>query len=78
MSTDIVIVAAARTAVGKFGGTAQQWFDSAKEVPGSWWPDWAAWLRSHAGKLVPAQQGYGDRRHKVIEPAPGRYVKAKA
>ena len=39
---------------GKLGGTAQQWFDSAKEVPGSWWPDWAAWLKPHAGKLVPA------------------------
>jgi len=63
---------------GKLGGTAQQWFDSAKEVPGSWWPDWAAWLKPHAGKLVPAPTSYGNRSHKVIEPAPGRYVKAKA
>ena len=63
---------------GKLGGTAQQWFDSAKEVPGSWWPDWAAWLKPHAGKLVPAPKSYGNRSHKVIEPAPGRYVKAKA
>ena len=39
---------------------------------------WAAWLKPHAGKLVPAPKGYGDRRHKAIEPAPGRYVKAKA
>ncbi len=63
---------------GKLGGTAQQWFDSAKEVPGSWWPDWAAWLKPHAGKLVPAPKSYGNRSHKVIEPAPGRYVKTKA
>jgi polyhydroxyalkanoate synthase subunit PhaC len=63
---------------GQLGGTAQQWLDSAKEVGGSWWPDWAAWLRPHAGKLVSAPKGYGDRAHKVIEPAPGRYVKAKA
>jgi len=28
--------------------------------------------------MVPAPKGYGDRRHKSIEPAPGRYVKAKA
>jgi polyhydroxyalkanoate synthase len=27
---------------------------------------------------VPAPKGYGDRKHKAIEPAPGRYVKAKA
>ncbi len=63
---------------GKLGGTAQQWFGSAKELPGSWWTDWAAWLEPHAGKLVPAPKGYGNRRHKVIEPAPGRYVKTKA
>jgi polyhydroxyalkanoate synthase len=63
---------------GKLGGTAQQWFDSAKEVSGSWWDDWAAWLKPHAGKLVPAPNGYGDRAHQAIEPSPGRYVKAKA
>ncbi|MES2960327.1 MAG: class I poly(R)-hydroxyalkanoic acid synthase [Pseudomonadota bacterium] len=63
---------------GKLGGSAKQWFDSAKEVPGSWWTDWSTWLKPHAGKLVPAQKHYGDRQHKVIEPAPGRYVKAKA
>ena len=63
---------------GKLGGTAQQWFDSAKEVPGSWWTDWAAWLKPHAGKQVPAPKSYGDKKHKAIEPAPGRYVKAKA
>jgi polyhydroxyalkanoate synthase len=63
---------------GKLGGSAQQWFDTAKEVPGSWWPDWAAWLKPHAGQQVPAPKSYGDKKHKAIEPAPGRYVKAKA
>jgi polyhydroxyalkanoate synthase len=63
---------------GPLGGGAQRWFDGAREVPGSWWDDWAAWLKAHAGKLVPAPKGYGDRAHKPIEAAPGRYVKAKA
>ena len=63
---------------GKLGGTAQQWLESAKEVPGSWWTDWAAWLKPHAGKMIAAPKAYGDRQHKAIEPAPGRYVKAKA
>jgi polyhydroxyalkanoate synthase subunit PhaC len=63
---------------GKPGGSAQQWLESAKEVPGSWWTDWAAWLKPHAGKMIAAPKAYGDRQHKVIEPAPGRYVKAKA
>jgi polyhydroxyalkanoate synthase len=63
---------------GKLGGTAQQWFDSAEEVPGSWWSDWSAWLKPYAGKLVPAPKTYGNQSRKAIEPAPGRYVKAKA
>jgi polyhydroxyalkanoate synthase subunit PhaC len=63
---------------GKLGGSAKQWFESAKEVPGSWWNDWATWLKPHAGKMIPAPKAYGDRLHKAIEAAPGRYVKAKA
>ena len=56
----------------------QAWFAAATEHPGSWWPDWQRWLKAHAGKQVPAPKAYGDARHKAIEPAPGRYVKAKA
>jgi polyhydroxyalkanoate synthase len=58
--------------------SAQDWFQKAEEKPGSWWPDWAAWLASHAGKKVPAPKAPGNRTHKAIEPAPGRYVKKKA
>jgi len=54
------------------------WFAAATEHPGSWWPDWAAWLKPLAGKQVPAPKTQGSRQHKPIEPAPGRYVKAKA
>jgi len=57
---------------------AKEWFAKAKEHPGSWWTDWAAWLKSHAGKQIAAPKGYGNRSHKAIEPAPGRYVKQKA
>jgi len=56
----------------------QAWFAHATEHPGSWWTDWAKWLGAHAGKLVPAPKSPGDARHRPIEPAPGRYVKAKA
>ena len=57
---------------------SQDWFDGAQEHAGSWWPDWAAWLGSHAGRMQAAPKAYGSRAHKVVEPAPGRYVKAKA
>jgi polyhydroxyalkanoate synthase subunit PhaC len=57
---------------------AQDWFDKAKEHPGSWWTDWAAWLKGHAGKQIAAPKLPGNRTYKAIEPAPGRYVKQKA
>ena len=68
----------ARGAEAPLPGEAQAWFDGAQEIAGSWWPDWAAWLKSHAGKLVAAPRSPGNRTHKAIEPAPGRYVKARA
>ncbi len=57
---------------------ADQWLAKATEYPGSWWPDWAAWLAPHAGKQVAAPRTPGGRKYKPIEPAPGRYVKQKA
>jgi polyhydroxyalkanoate synthase len=61
-----------------FPGDAMDWLAKAKEHPGSWWPDWVSWLERHAGKRVAAPKGYGNRTHKAIEAAPGRYVKQKA
>ena len=58
--------------------TAQGWLEKATEKPGSWWPDWSAWLASHAGKKIAAPKAPGSRTYKAIEPAPGRYVKVKA
>ena len=62
----------------KLPDDAQAWLDGATEHAGSWWPDWAAWLKSHAGGQAAAPRTYGSRGFKAIEPAPGRYVKAKA
>jgi polyhydroxyalkanoate synthase len=67
--------------VGKdnhFPKTQAEWQASAKEVPGSWWDDWCAWIKPQAGKQIAAPKSYGNKQFKVIEPAPGRYVKAKA
>ena len=64
---------------GKFPPTLQEWLAGATQHPGSWWEDWAAWLRRHAGKQVAAPKNYGrGRKYKAIEPAPGRYVQQKA
>ena len=56
----------------------QAWLAGATEHAGSWWPDWAAWLKAHAGPQIAAPKSYGSRKYKAREPAPGRYVKAKA
>ena len=58
--------------------TLEKWRAGAKEQPGSWWTDWSAWLKKHAGQQITAPKTYGRGKHKVIEPAPGRYVKTRA
>jgi len=62
----------------KLPKTHAQWLAGATEHPGSWWTDWSGWLKSHAGKQIPAPKTYGRGKYKAIEAAPGRYVKVKA
>lgn len=64
---------------GKLPKTQAEWLSGATEHPGSWWTDWSNWLKTHAGKQIPAPKTYGKgTAYKALEPAPGRYVKAKA
>jgi polyhydroxyalkanoate synthase subunit PhaC len=53
------------------------WLAKATEHPGSWWPDWLAWLRAQDTAEVPARVP-GDGGLKPIEDAPGSYVKVQA
>ena len=62
----------------KFPAAQSDWLKTATEHPGSWWTDWSDWLKGHAGKQISAPKAYGSSKYKVIEAAPGRYVKAKA
>ena len=57
---------------------AEDWFGGATEHPGSWWPEWSAFLAQHGGKQVKARSKLGSARFKPLEPAPGRYVKVRA
>ena len=57
--------------------TAADWLADAKEHPGSWWPHWDKWLSKKSGKKVPARDP-AKGKLKVIEDAPGSYVKVKA
>ena len=63
---------------GKLPKTQAEWQSGATEHAGSWWTDWSGWLAGQAGKHLPAPKTFGKGKFKAIEPAPGRYVKAKA
>ncbi|MDM0041796.1 class I poly(R)-hydroxyalkanoic acid synthase [Variovorax sp. J22G21] len=64
---------------GKLPASQAEWLKGATEHPGSWWTDWSNWLKGHAGKQIAAPKTYGKgSAYKASEPAPGRYVKARA
>ena len=48
---------------------------TAEERPGSWWPDWAAWLAKKSGRMVAAREPGAVLG--TVEPAPGSYVKRR-
>lgn len=53
--------------------------ESAEEHPGSWWPHWIEWLEKQDAAKVKAtgKRKPGGRGDRVIEDAPGRYVKTR-
>ena len=54
----------------------QAFLDSAAKVPGSWWPDYVAWLAERSGALRPAPKRLGGHGHRALGKAPGTYVYA--
>ena len=63
---------------GEVTKEADDWFAAAKEMPGSWWPEWMKWLKPFGGRMVAARKQLGGKKHKPIEPAPGRYARERA
>ncbi len=53
------------------------WQKTAREHPGSWWPDWADWITARSGDKVSAPEP-GDGKLEVLEDAPGSYVRVKS
>ena len=53
-----------------------EWMSKAAETPGSWWPDWAAWLAALSGPKIPARDA-STGPLKPIEDAPGTFVKER-
>jgi polyhydroxyalkanoate synthase len=55
----------------------EDWLESAEHRPGSWWPEWQKWSSNFSDGSVDARQP-GAGKLKVIEDAPGSYVKVTA
>jgi polyhydroxyalkanoate synthase len=60
-------------------GSLDDFIAGAKEVKGSWWPDWIEWIRGVSAKEVPVKGARvpGKGKLKAIEDAPGSYVRAR-
>jgi polyhydroxyalkanoate synthase len=57
--------------------TVEEWQAGAIEHPGSWWPDWDAWLAPLSGPKISARKP-GNGKLKPLGNAPGSYAKVKA
>ncbi|MBV8221592.1 MAG: hypothetical protein JO325_24270, partial [Solirubrobacterales bacterium] len=57
-------------------GDAEAFVTDASIRPGSWWPDYDAWLSERSGELKAAPKALGSSRHKATAKAPGTYVHA--
>jgi polyhydroxyalkanoate synthase subunit PhaC len=54
----------------------EEFLAQAPKQPGSWWPDWDAWLAERSGDLKPAPRKLGNGAHRAQAKAPGTYVLA--
>ncbi len=61
----------------KLAKSADEWLAAAKDIKGSWWPNYAQWLEQFGGKRIQASKTFGNARYKKLEAAPGKYVKEK-
>ncbi|MCP5091387.1 MAG: class I poly(R)-hydroxyalkanoic acid synthase, partial [Gammaproteobacteria bacterium] len=59
---------------GEPAETFEAWTEKAIEKPGSWWPDWSAWLAERSGEKVAARDPSSGTL-KPLEDAPGTYVR---
>ncbi|MUL80139.1 alpha/beta hydrolase [Mycolicibacterium sp. CBMA 226] len=54
--------------------TSGDWRAATAVQKGSWWPDYAAWLKDRSGDEKPAPKELGSEDHPPLEDAPGVYV----
>jgi len=56
----------------------EDWLEAATKHDGSWWPAWQQWLVAHSsGKTKPPAMGAPSKGYRLIENAPGQYVRQR-
>jgi polyhydroxyalkanoate synthase len=63
-------------AADELPATADEFASQAPTLPGSWWPDWDAWLAERSGATKAAPKTLGNRTYRAQGKAPGTYVLA--
>ena len=61
-------------ATGRQPGGAADWLRAAQTVPGSWWPDYSAWLAERSGGQQDRPRRLGRKGYQPLAAAPGSYV----
>jgi polyhydroxyalkanoate synthase len=56
----------------------EAWLAGARKHPGSWWPDWQAWIADRSGDRILASTAPGSAAYPPLGAAPGTYVLEKA
>lgn len=51
-----------------------EWTKTAERKEGSWWLDWAEFMKSHSGEEIDAPKAPGNAKYKPLGAAPGTYV----
>ena len=61
---------------GESSLSADEWFETTTPLPGSWWPTWAEWLKTHssAERVAPPEMGAPAAGYAPLGDAPGEYV----
>ncbi|MNJ64493.1 Poly-beta-hydroxybutyrate polymerase [compost metagenome] len=53
------------------------WLYDARQVEGSWWPQWLEWIQARSGAQRETLMALGNQNYPPMDPAPGTYVQAR-
>ena len=61
----------------KLSSDPRAWYYDAKQVEGSWWPQWLTWIQERSGTQKETHMALGNQNYPPMEAAPGTYVRVR-